>query len=197
MSKGQATRQHIIQQAATLFNQRGYSGLSISEVMEYTGLKKGGIYRHFQSKEELALAAFDYAQKQSTNRLFEAVAEETNAVQKLLAFITTAHSLTLQPPVPGGCPILNTIVDSDDGDPALRERVVAVVTEWEQLIERVVAEGMAQGSIRLDINPQAVSTLIIANLEGGIALSQAHQSPVYLQHTVDHLLDYIRRDIAV
>jgi hypothetical protein len=74
---------------------------------------------------------------------------------------------------------------------------VAVVTEWEHLIERVVAEGMAQGSIRRDINPQAVSTLIIANLEGGIALSQAHQSHVYLQHTVDHLLDYIRRDIAV
>jgi AcrR family transcriptional regulator len=196
MSKGQATRQHIIQQAATLFNQRGYSGLSISEVMEYTGLQKGGIYRHFQSKEELALAAFDYAQKQSTNRLFEAVAAETNAVQKLLAFITTAHSLTLQPPVPGGCPILNTIVDSDDGDPALRERVVAVVTEWEQLIERIVADGVAQGSIRRNINPQAVSTLIIANLEGGIALSQAHQSPVYLQHTVDHLFDYVRRDIA-
>src|SRR5262245_26241389 len=87
VTKGQQTRQHIIQQAATLFNQRGYSGSSISDVMQYTGLQKGGIYRHFQSKEQLALAAFDYAQQQSTCRLVEAVAAETDAVQQLLAFI--------------------------------------------------------------------------------------------------------------
>jgi TetR/AcrR family transcriptional regulator, transcriptional repressor for nem operon len=196
MTKGEQTRQHILRQAATLFNQRGYSGSSISDVMECTGLQKGGIYRHFQNKEQLALAAFDYAQQQSTCRLVAAVAAETDAVQKLLAFITTSHALTLHPPVPGGCPILNTIVDSDDGDPALRERVVAVVTEWEQLIERIVADGMAQGSIRRDLDPQAVATLIIATLEGGILLAQAHQRAVYLQRTVDHLVQYVRRDVA-
>jgi len=196
MTKGQQTRQHIIQQAATLFNQRGYSGSSISDVMECTGLKKGGIYRHFQNKEQLALAAFDYAQQQSTSPLVEAVAAETDAVQKLLAFIDAFHTHTLHPPVPGGCPILNTIVDSDDGDPALRERVVAVVTEWEQLIARIVVDGVAQGSIRRDIDPQAVATLIIATLEGGILLARAHQSAVYLQHTVDHLVQYVRRDVA-
>jgi AcrR family transcriptional regulator len=196
MSKGEQTRQHIIQQAATLFNQRGYIGSSISDVMQCTGLQKGGIYRHFQSKEQLALAAFDYAQQQSTSRLVEAMAAETDAVQKLLAFINAFHALTLHPPVPGGCPILNTIVDSDDGDPALRDRVVAVVSGWEQLIARIVADGVAQGSIRRDIDPQAVATLIIATLEGGILLAQAHGSPVYLQHTVDHLLMYVRRDVT-
>ena len=196
MTKGEQTRQHIIQEAATLFNQRGYLGSSISDVMQCTGLQKGGIYRHFQSKEQLALAAFDYAQQQSTNRLVEAVAAETGAVQKLLAFISAFHALTLHPPVPGGCPILNTIVDSDDGDPALRERVVSVVRGWEQLIERVVADGVAQGSLRRDIDPQAVATLLIATLEGGIVLARAHRSPIYLQHAVDHLVEYVRRDVA-
>jgi AcrR family transcriptional regulator len=56
MTKGEQTRQHIIQQAATLFNQRGFIGSSVSDVMQYTGLQKGGIYRHFQSKEQLARA---------------------------------------------------------------------------------------------------------------------------------------------
>ena len=196
MTKGEQTRQHIIQQAATLFNQRGYIGSSISDVMQCTGLQKGGIYRHFQSKEQLALAAFDYAQQQSTSPLVEAVAAETDAVQKLLAFISAFHTLTLHPPVPGGCPILNTIVDSDDGDPALRERVVAVVSGWEQLIERIVADGVARGSLRRDIDPQAVASVLIAALEGGILLARAHRSHVYLQHAVDHLVQYIRRDVA-
>jgi TetR/AcrR family transcriptional repressor of nem operon len=196
MTKGEQTRQHIIQQAATLFNQRGYTGSSISDVMQCTGLQKGGIYRHFQNKEQLALAAFDYAQQQSTTRLVEAVAAETDAVRQLLAFITAFHAFSLHPPVPGGCPILNTIVDSDDGDPALHERVVTVVSGWEQLIERIVADGVAQGSLRSDIDPQAVATLLIATLEGGILLARAHHSSVYLQHAVDHLVQYVQRDVA-
>jgi TetR/AcrR family transcriptional repressor of nem operon len=196
MTKGTQTRQHIIQQAATLFNQRGYTGSSISDVMQSTGLQKGGIYRHFESKEQLALAAFDYAQQQSTTRLVAAVAAETDAVQQLLAFITAFHALTVHPPVPGGCPILNTIVDSDDGDPALRERVVTVVTGWQQLLARIVADGVAQGSMRSDIDPQAVATVLIATMEGGILLARAHRSSVYLQYAVDHLVQYVQRDLA-
>ena len=196
MTKGEQTRQHIIQQAATLFNQRGYIGSSISDVMQCTGLQKGGIYRHFQSKEQLALAAFDYAQQQNTSQLVAAVAAETDPVQKLLAFISAFHTLTLHPPVPGGCPVLNTIVDSDDGDPALRERVVALVSGWEQLIECIVADGVARGRLRRDSDPQAVATVLIATLEGGILLARAHRSSVYLQHAVDHLVQYVRRDLA-
>jgi AcrR family transcriptional regulator len=196
MTKGEQTRQHIIQQAATLFNQRGFIGSSISDVMQCTGLQKGGIYRHFASKEQLALAAFDYAQQQSTDRIVEAIAAETGAVQQLLAFISAFHALTLHPPVPGGCPILNMIVDSDDGDPALRERGVSVVRGWEQRSERIVADGVARGSLRRDIDPQAVATVLIATLEGGILLARAHRSPVYLQHAVDHLVQYVRRDLA-
>jgi TetR/AcrR family transcriptional repressor of nem operon len=164
--------------------------------MECTGLKKGGIYRHFTSKEQLALAAFDYAQQQSTARLEAAVAAETGAVEQLLAFVAAFQAITLRPPVPGGCPILNTIVDSDDGDPALRERVLGVVTKWQALIERIVAEGIAQGSVRESVDPSAVASLLIATIEGGILLSRAHRSPVYIQHAVDHLVHYIQRDVA-
>ncbi len=196
MTKGAQTRQHIIQQAAALFNQRGYTGLSISDVMLGTGLQKGGIYRHFESKEQLALAAFDYAQQQSTDRLMAAAATETDAVKQLLAVVAAFHALTLHPPVPGGCPILNTIVDTDDGDPALRERVVAVVTAWEQLITRIVADGIAQGSLRANTDSQAVAALLIATLEGGILLSRAHGSQVYVQYAVNHLVQYIKHDIA-
>jgi AcrR family transcriptional regulator len=45
------TKAHIIQQAAVVFNQQGYAGTSMSDIMRATGLKKGGIYNHFQSKE--------------------------------------------------------------------------------------------------------------------------------------------------
>jgi AcrR family transcriptional regulator len=60
MTKGEQTRQRIVAEAAPVFNQRGYEGSSLADLMKATGLKKGGIYRHFSSKEELAAEAFDY-----------------------------------------------------------------------------------------------------------------------------------------
>ena len=50
MNKGEMTRQRIIEESAPIFNQRGYAGCSMQDVMEATGLEKGGIYRHFESK---------------------------------------------------------------------------------------------------------------------------------------------------
>ena len=61
MRSGEQTRENIIRQAAALFNQQGFAGASMSDIMLATGLQKGGIYRHFESKEALALEAFDYA----------------------------------------------------------------------------------------------------------------------------------------
>ena len=61
MTKGEQTRREIVQKAAPLFNQKGYEGTSLSDLMKATGLQKGGIYRHFSSKEELATEAFDYS----------------------------------------------------------------------------------------------------------------------------------------
>ena len=54
MGRGERTREHILEQAAGLFNRKGFAGASMSDVMAATGLQKGGIYRHFESKEALA-----------------------------------------------------------------------------------------------------------------------------------------------
>ena len=60
-TKGAATRQRIVELAAPVFNQRGYVGASMRDLVDATGLEKGGIYNHFGSKEQLALEAYDYA----------------------------------------------------------------------------------------------------------------------------------------
>jgi TetR/AcrR family transcriptional repressor of nem operon len=58
MSKGKQTRRKIVEAAAPIFNKRGYEGSSLNDLMEATGLKKGGMHRHFSSKEELAQKHF-------------------------------------------------------------------------------------------------------------------------------------------
>src|ERR1017187_2539450 len=83
MRKGELTRERIIAQAAPIFNQRGFAGCSMQDVMEATGLEKGGLYRHFSSKEELAAEAFRYSLAQSVKIRTDDLDEIEGTVAKL------------------------------------------------------------------------------------------------------------------
>lgn len=120
MGKGEATRNRVIVQAAPVFNQRGFAGTTVSELMDATGLKKGGIYRHFAGKEELALAAFDHAFAVSSRLRFDDIDSKASAVDRLKQFVS--NFARRRSPIPGGCPVWNTAADCDDGNPTLRER---------------------------------------------------------------------------
>src|SRR5436305_6494764 len=87
MTKGKQTRRKIVAAAAPIFNQRGYEGSSLNDLMEATGLKKGGIYRHFASKEELAAEAFDYTWEAAWNARLLHVDEKANGIDKLKQLI--------------------------------------------------------------------------------------------------------------
>ena len=60
-TKGHRTRQDITEKAFRLFSVRGYSNTSISDILEATGLTKGGLYGHFRSKEDIWYAVYDKA----------------------------------------------------------------------------------------------------------------------------------------
>src|SRR5437660_9910682 len=51
------TREKILESARRLFNRKGYTGVSIEEIMSDAGLTHGGFYRHFSGKDELYAAA--------------------------------------------------------------------------------------------------------------------------------------------
>src|SRR5262245_19980490 len=118
MTNGELTRKRIVKAAAPIFNQHGYDGSSLNALMEATGLKKGGIYRHFASKEELAAEAFDCAWEAAWNARLLHVDDRSTAIGKLKQII--ANFVERRSTVPGGCPVLNTAVDADDGNPRLR-----------------------------------------------------------------------------
>src|SRR6266480_5374711 len=83
MSKGEQTREMILERTAQLFSRQGYFGSSLSDIMHETGLEKGGIYNHFESKEELALEAFDFAVELVSQRMRLALAGKINAIDRL------------------------------------------------------------------------------------------------------------------
>src|SRR3984957_19339565 len=68
VTKGERTRQKIVETAAVLFNQRGFTGCSMGDIVAASGLEKGTLYGHFSTKEELAVLAFDYAWQETSDK---------------------------------------------------------------------------------------------------------------------------------
>ena len=196
LRKGARTRERIIAQTAPLFNQKGFFGSSLSDIMGATGLKKGGIYNHFDSKEELALQAFDYAAACVSERLTLLLKEKHTAVQRLLAFASVFRDLVTNPPISGGCPLLNTAIESDDAHPVLRERARQAMDGWRQHIHDAVRDGIATGEFRKDIDPDVVASRFIATLEGGVMLSKLYGDPVHIQRAVEFLTEYLHKDLC-
>ena len=189
MRKGERTREWIVARAAEVFNVRGVGGAAISDIMAATNLKKGGIYNHFASKEELALASFDHAAALIERRFADVWREE--GIAALLAYVETFRGYVRQPPLPGGCPLLNTAIDSDDTDPALRERAQHLAARLRQRLRRATIEAQQRGEARRDVDADALATVILATLEGGVMLSKLDGDLRHLERAADHLVEHI------
>jgi AcrR family transcriptional regulator len=187
-----ATRQRIVEQAAGVFNQRGYWGASMSDLMAATGLEKGGIYNHFGSKEELAVEAFRHNIDVVVARLRTTLAGRDGAVERLQGVVAAFRWFVEEPPFPGGCPILNTAVESDDTHPRLRELARETMDELrDRTVARIVTRGIERGELAAGTDPLHVATVMVAALEGAIMLSQLYGDPDPMRRTADHLTEWV------
>ena len=194
MGKGEQTRQDIIRKAAAIFNQRGYEGAALSDLMKATGLEKGGIYRHFQSKQQLAMEAFDYAWKLAVDTRFADTQEIPDNVDRLKQLLRNFQDRQ-SGLVPGGCPLLNTAIDSDDGNPQLREKARRALDSWLERIRAVVEEGQQRGEIRRDIDSSKLATLIVSTLEGSLMVSRLQRKEGACALACDHLEEYLETSV--
>ena len=191
MSKGDITRQRIIELAAPLFNQRGFAGCSMQDILDATGLKKGGVYRHFSSKEELAAEALRYSLSQSVKIRTPPASASSTAVEQLHKVI--AQFVEEPSAVAGGCPILNTAIDTDDGNPVLRKLAREGLNSWRMRISNIVRAGQSRNEIRHDINAKTIANLIIATLEGALMISRLEASKSALNDARRWLEDMIEK----
>lgn len=195
MSKGEETRQEIIRKAAPIFNQRGYDGAALSDLMKATGLEKGGIYRHFESKEQLAAEAFDYAWREVLEARTHDLEHVPNSVDRLKRLVE--NFVERRGTIPGGCPLLNTAVDTDDGNSVLRERARRALNEWRSYIVSTVQAGIKAREIRSGTDARKVATLIISSLEGAIMLGRLERTDGPLRQVQAHLDEYLETRVRV
>jgi TetR/AcrR family transcriptional repressor of nem operon len=194
MRKGEQTRREIIRKAAPIFNQKGYDGAALSDLMRATGLEKGGIYRHFESKQQLAGEAFEHAWKMAMDARFEGTQEIPNTVDRLKQIVRNFRDRRAGL-VPGGCPLLNTAIDSDDGNPRLRAKARRALTWLLDHLQSIAEEGRKRSEVRSDVDSAKLATLIASTLEGSLMVSRLQRKDEPLDLACHHLEEYLETQV--
>ncbi|RFM26787.1 TetR/AcrR family transcriptional regulator [Deminuibacter soli] len=171
MSKGEETKQLIIERAAPVFNTRGIAATAMSDIMEVTKLSKGSLYVHFTDKDNLAASVVDYSLSQLSKKVMTAVNRHSNAKDRLFAYIDVLGN-PLQPLVAGGCPMMNFGVEADDTNQAIREKVSRLVKQSQKTIAGIIHKGIEEGVFKPDWEYKEFATMLFAMIEGGIMISR-------------------------
>lgn len=172
MTKAERTKQQILEATAPLFNKKGFDGATLADLCEATGLTKGALYGNFENKEELAVAAFQFASQKVKAFVSERTAGAATYRDKLLALLNFFSAYVYHPPVPGGCPLLNTAVEADDYHTSLRKAVAAELENSISFMSSLIEKGKRAGEFRPDIRSREYAMLFFSAVEGALMISR-------------------------
>lgn len=188
MRNPEKTRQIIVEKSAELFNVNGIAGTSMDMIIKETGYKKGGIYNHFKSKEELAIASFWHAYELIKHQFILSFPENARASERLIAYVRTYKSFIAKSPMKGGCPILNFAIEADDAHPTIAQEVKKAVMDWLEILKGMFEE------VKLDFpetNPEKEANFIMSAIEGAIMIAKIRKDGKVLLDTADQLEAYL------
>ena len=196
MSKAEKTKQFIIEKTATLFNTKGYTATSLSDITEATGLTKGSIYGNFENKEEVSLEVYKYNSGILKKSLMRSFSEEfPTMTDKLHAFVSFYRKNWSFVFFHGGCPLMNAATESDDTFPELNNQVKLSFQDWTETISKIIKAGQTNNEFTKEINPEQYASLFIILIEGGILLSKTTGDEKHLNLALDRILILIDQEI--
>jgi TetR/AcrR family transcriptional regulator, transcriptional repressor for nem operon len=187
MRDPELTIEKILQKAGTLFNTQGYKATSLSQITDLTGLTKGAIYRHFKSKEELEKKTLYYLSSILYQKMRDVIKAQPTAGKKLRAMFAFFNSYITNPPIKGGCPLLNAAVEADDTSPILRQGALKIMNNLLQSIIVVLENGIRYKQIKPDIDKTYYATVFISSLEGAIMMSKLRGNNDDIRLVIQHL----------
>jgi TetR/AcrR family transcriptional regulator, transcriptional repressor for nem operon len=186
MSKSERTRQFIIEKTAPIFNKYGFEGTSLSVLQDVTGLTKGSLYGNFNDKEEIAKEVFLYSMKKVRSFVGARLDKHKTARLKLTALLNFYSRYVFEPPIAGGCPLLNSAVEADDNHTFLKKTVQEEIERTIQFIASLLEEGKRNGEFSKDVKSMELATIFFTTIEGAIMVSRVSASDAAMKTVVKH-----------
>lgn len=196
MTKSERTRQSIIEQTAPLFNKKGFDGTTLSDLTKATGLTKGALYGNFTDKEDIAMEAFKYSIRKVKSLVSDKVSKAPTFKKQLIALLEFYAEYVITPPVPGGCPLLNSAVEADDYRLSMRKIVAKELISTVEFIASLVRKGIKAGEFVNTVKADELAYVLFCSVEGALMFARVERSREPMDIIVNHckkMLDQISK----
>ena len=192
--KGSRTRQKIISKTLQLFCVKGYYNTSLNDILQTTGLTKGGLYGHFASKEDLWYAVYNEALGIWRKVVFEGIQSSADPLERIQTLIENDIKTKLGKHVfEGGCFFHRMLVELSGQSDAMTSHLMRGFHQLAGLLYAWLEQAEQEGLLKENLNLHEIANYIIISLNGTAALYASSQDPAILDQTVSQLHFYIRQ----
>jgi AcrR family transcriptional regulator len=146
-TKGQRTRQAILDRAASLATEEGLETLSIGRLAEATGMSKSGLFAHFGSKEELQLATVDHAATVFVEEVIAPAREAPKGIARVWALCDHMIGYSERQVFPGGCFFASAAFEFNHRPGPVRDHIRDNLGSWMSYLEHAVEQAQDLGEL--------------------------------------------------
>jgi TetR/AcrR family transcriptional repressor of nem operon len=184
-------RNAILDAAARLINERGFSHTSVEDLIHATGLSgKSHFYHYFPSKEALGMAVIDRQFERFTERGLAILSEPMiEPIDRLTLFIDTLVALQRDREGGSGSPFGNLAGELADSHEGFRQRLDEVFDRWTGQLDALLRE--VGGQLRDGVDTVRLARFIIASLEGGMLMTRVTRDVAAMEGIGEDLKRFI------
>jgi len=185
----------IISEALRQFSTKGFMSTSTADIIEAAGTSKGGLYNHFDNKEQLFYEVLEQAKliwRERNLTGVDATARPLDKIKKILENYRDNY-LADSTNFPGGCIFINFAIELNDQQPALAEAVNDGLVKFKKLLKRLLDEEYASGTLRDHVDPRNVVEVLYSGLLGACVAFTSDKSEEGLNVTINSLIDYLNQ----
>jgi len=146
-TKGERTREAILDVAARLATEEGLEPLSIGRLAEATELSKSGLFAHFGSKEELQLATVEHAAQIFRAEVIDPARAAPEGLPRVWALLDHMLGYAERQVFPGGCFFAAASFEFNRRPGRVRDRIEEMMRSWRSYLERAVTRAQEAGEL--------------------------------------------------
>jgi AcrR family transcriptional regulator len=176
-TKGQRTRNSILEAAAALATEEGLEPLSIGRLAEATAMSKSGLFAHFGSKVELQLATVDYAATLFVGEVIDPARTAPKGLARIWALCDHMIGYAERQVFPGGCFFAATSFEFNNRPGPVRDRIEEMIRSWLSYLEHAVEQAQEEGELDPKANPREVAFQLDAFAQASNAQYQLFRNP--------------------
>jgi TetR/AcrR family transcriptional repressor of nem operon len=189
MAKAISTRDRLLDSARYLFWERGFAGTSMADLLAHSEVNSGSFYHFFESKEALLREVLrGYLEALRPVVVDPAFATIEEPLERIFAILAGYRQRIILTDNKYGCPLGRLALEIDpENRPAHR-----LIAENFQGWIGAVRECLENMNLPGKTDTEALATLVLAVMEGGVMLSRSYGSVAPFDRSVAQLREHFR-----